>query len=386
MGGDKKNKQKSEKGPVHSQSGTGQQGSGSGQSGQSGSDQATCLPSTGQVSSQRQFQVQQSGRDHTPKRRRCSSNITDVSECDPEIILDSLIGNLGSDDNLLERFVTHLLRVPNIHQKIVSHVSDMLSNKTTCDQLGQLQSSSSQSLQKSVQELTSVVSELKEELESSRDKYDDLEQYSRRNNIRIAGIPETDSQATESLVCNALNQYLESPIFPTDIARCHRIFRPSAAVNPRSVPKDIIVKFVSYKIKASLLSKMPMEKLRADNLTKPPDGRIYVSDDLTRTRSKIFFKTRKFKKMKQIKDTYSRDGRIIIKTKTDRALHVTTEKELAFVCAKFGIRQSGDQPASPMATGNVPVVPSQLNPYASLFQPEEPQSSQSLLQGGATAM
>ena len=383
MGGDKKKKQKSEKVPVHSQSGTGQQGSGSGQS---GSGQASSLPSTDQASSQRQFQVKQSGRDHTPKRRRCSSDITDISECDPEIILDSLIGNLGSDDNLLERFVTHLLRVPNIQQKIVSHVSDMLSNKTTCDQLGQLQSSSSQSLQQSVQELTSVVSELKEELESSRDKYDDLEQYSRRNNIRISGIPETDSQATESLVCNALNQYLESPILPTDIDRCHRIFRPSAAVNPRSAPKDIIVKFVSYKTKASLLSKVPMEKLRADNLTKPPDGRIYVSDDLTRTRSKIFFKTRKLKKMKQIKDTYSRDGRIIIKTKTDRVLHVTTEKELVSVCTKFGIRQSGDQPASPMATGNVPVVPSQLNPYASLFQPEEPQSSQSLLQGGATAM
>ena len=39
-----------------------------------------------------------------------------------------------------------------------------------------------------------------------------------------------------------------------------------------------------------------------------------------------------------------------------------------------------------MATGDVPVVPSQLNPYVSLFQPGEPQLSQSLLQGGATAM
>lgn len=187
-------------------------------------------------------------------------------------------------------------------------------------------------------------------------------------------------------MCNALNQYLESPILPTDIDRCHRIFRPSVAVNPRSAPKDIIVKFVSYKTKASLLSKVPMEKLRADNLTKPPDGRIYVSDDLTRTRSKIFFKARKLKKMKQIKDTYSRDGRILIKTKTDRVFHVTTEKELASVCTKVGIRQSDVQSVSPMATGEVPAVPSQLNPYASLFQPEEPQSSQSLLQGGATAM
>lgn len=87
-----------------------------------------------QASVQRQSQARQE-RDQSLKRRRFSSEGTDGSDCDPEIILDALIGNLGTDDNLLERFVTHLLRVPNIQQKIVSHVSDMLSNNTTGDQL-----------------------------------------------------------------------------------------------------------------------------------------------------------------------------------------------------------------------------------------------------------
>lgn len=345
-----------------------------------------------QASVQRQSQARQE-RDQSLKRRRFSSEGTDGSDCDPEIILDALIGNLGTDDNLLERFVTHLLRVPNIQQKIVSHVSDMLSNNTTGDQLDQLQSSASQSLQESVQELTSVVSDLKNELESSHDKFDDLGQYSRRNNIRIAGIPENDGQITETLVCNTLNQYLETPILPTEIDRCHRIFRPTAATNiqPKPKPKDIIVKFVSYKSKASLMSKIPMEKLRADNESKPFDDRIYVSDDITRTRSKILFMTRKLKKTKRIKDTYARDGRILIKTKTDRVFHVTTEKELDTVCKKNGIKldvitKPGERSASPMVTGDMLPVSSQLNPNASLFRPDETSGSQSVLQSGATPM
>lgn len=134
-----------------------------------------------------------------------------------------------------------------------------------------------------------------------------------------------------------------------------------------------------------------MEKLRADNESKPFDERIYVSDDITRTRSKILFMTRKLKKTKRIKDTYARDGRILIKTKTDRVFHVTTEKELDTVCKKNGIKldvitKPGERSASPMVTGDMLPVSSQLNPNASLFRPDETSGSQSVLQSGATPM
>ena len=81
-----------------------------------------------------------------------------------------------------------------------------------------------------------------------------------------------------------------------------------------------------------------MVKLRDDNKQKPPNARIYVSEDLTRVRSRILYRTRKLKKQQQIKDTYTRDGRIIIKTLSDRFLNIVSEKELQHVCVKNQIK------------------------------------------------
>lgn len=100
-------------------------------------------------------------------------------------------------------------------------------------------------------------------------------------------------------------------------------------------PRDIIVKFVSYRSKASVLTKMPMEKLMADNGNQPPHQRIYVREDLTKARATILYKTRHMKKNKLIKDTFSRDGRIVIKpAMSDRIVYVTNDDEFNKFCKK----------------------------------------------------
>ena len=337
---------------------------------------------------QTQAQSQKHQRDPTPmKRRRFSSG--EASDCDPEIVIDSLLSSLSCDDNLLERFILHLFQVPNIQQKIITHVTDILSSRPADEQIQHLNVTATQSLQDSMQQLTKAVTTLTSELESSKDRCDELEQYSRRNNIRISGIPEDPAASTESLVCNVLNSYVDNPILPSEIDRCHRIFKPVAGdTTPK--PKDIIVKFVSHKTKAAVVTKQPMVKLRDDNKQKPPNARIYVSEDLTRVRSRILYRTRKLKKQQQIKDTYTRDGRIIIKTLSDRFLNIVSEKELQHVCVKNQIkldpmmensRGSDSGGASPMATqepagpGMVRPGPGgSLNPEADSFEP-----SQSLL-------
>ena len=53
------------------------------------------------------------------------------------------------------------------------------------------------SLSNSVQELTSVVRELKDELSNSTKRCDDLEQYTRRNSIIVSGVPVNTSSSTE---------------------------------------------------------------------------------------------------------------------------------------------------------------------------------------------
>ena len=65
-----------------------------------------------------------------------------------------------------------------------------------------------------------AVNELKTELKSSTQRCDDLEQYSRRNNIIIANVPESEVTSTEGQVVNILNDYVDEAITPNDIDRC----------------------------------------------------------------------------------------------------------------------------------------------------------------------
>ena len=69
-------------------------------------------------------------------------------------------------------------------------------------------------------------------------------------------------------MCNFLHKYVESPVITIDIDRTHQILRRTNAKNPYK-PPDIIVKFVSYRTEASILTKVPMEKLRNDNVNSP---------------------------------------------------------------------------------------------------------------------
>lgn len=75
-------------------------------------------------------------------------------------------------------------------------------------------------------------------------KNDALEQYSRRNNVRIFGIPETFDGNTENNIILLCNEQLKISIQSSDIESCHRT---SQKLYGKMRP--VIVKFTSYKFK-----------------------------------------------------------------------------------------------------------------------------------------
>ena len=54
---------------------------------------------------------------------------------------------------------------------------------------------------------------------------DDLEQYSRRNNIRIVGIPEEAEESTDEITIDFMKQKLVVELKENDICRSHRVGR-----------------------------------------------------------------------------------------------------------------------------------------------------------------
>lgn len=78
-------------------------------------------------------------------------------------------------------------------------------------------------------------------------KIDTLEQYSRRNNIRIYGIQETAEENVEEITADFLRNKLNMKVGENYFERCHR-------VGPKQANKSrpILVKFLTYKFKADV--------------------------------------------------------------------------------------------------------------------------------------
>lgn len=57
------------------------------------------------------------------------------------------------------------------------------------------------SLEKYIASLTKVTKKQREELEELQVRFDDMEQYSRKNSLEMHGIPEEANLSTEEIVC-----------------------------------------------------------------------------------------------------------------------------------------------------------------------------------------
>jgi hypothetical protein len=131
-------------------------------------------------------------------------------------------------------------------------------------------------------------------------KYDRLEQYGRRNSIRIRGIQEPDNTNTEITDAEVIKlaTQLQVPITQSDINRSHRV-----GIKRDQQSRDILVKFVSHNVKVQFM--MSRMKLKGSG--------IYINEALTRTRAQLFSQTRALKRQKKIQDTWTKTGAIFVK-------------------------------------------------------------------------
>lgn len=104
-------------------------------------------------------------------------------------------------------------------------------------------------------------------------KLDSIEQYSRRSNIRIMGLPEEPKEDIHELVKNFLKQKLSIDPEPGAIDRTHRI-----GVVRTGSSRQVIVKFVSYQHKRMAIQRRKLLKGTG----------ISISEDLTKERLSLF--------------------------------------------------------------------------------------------------
>ena len=106
------------------------------------------------------------------------------------------------------------------------------------------------------------------------------------NCLRISGVKEHPFESTDDIVLKMAAD-IESEVQLSDIDRSHRVGNPNT---PTSKPRDIIVKFATYRSR---------QRTRLKDAGHPGE---FVSEDLTKFRSGILYEARKLSKVEFVKD------------------------------------------------------------------------------------
>ena len=151
----------------------------------------------------------------------------------------------------------------------------------------------------SIQKLYKQIETKDEVMRKVQEKTDELEQFHKMNNIRIAGQEEEDGEDVQSKVIN-LAKKMKLKLESTDIQDVRRM-------GPRKENKtrDILVRFVSSKTRETLYKRRKMLK----DTTEP----VYLNEDLTQRRSLLFYEGRRLRKQGKLFGIWSQHGNILIK-------------------------------------------------------------------------
>ena len=133
-----------------------------------------------------------------------------------------------------------------------------------------------------LQELDSAIEEIQNDLDHQEEQMEYLDNQSRRNNVRVDGIPEEDNetwQETEANVKQVLKDELNLASAP-DTERAHRVGksspRPASVQNSASRPRTIVCRLRDWKERETIL--------KCARRIKPYN--IFVKEDLSQ-RSKM---------------------------------------------------------------------------------------------------
>ena len=153
------------------------------------------------------------------------------------------------------------------------------------------------------------------------EKYDDIEQYSRKFNLEIHGIPERKEEDITQIILD-LAEAIDADVREEDIDICHRVYKAEGKARP------IIVKFTNYDSKYEMYSKR-LRLRKVDNREKFGVERVFINENLTSRRALLYSKVRKKVKDNSVWNTWTMDGKIFLrKSPTGRPIRIKTEDDI----------------------------------------------------------
>ncbi|XP_070543753.1 uncharacterized protein [Ptychodera flava] len=167
------------------------------------------------------------------------------------------------------------------------------------------------------------------ELSNTQEELHDLQQYSRRNNIEIHGIPQRNGEDTNDIVVRVAAA-VGVDITPSDIDISHRLPSRQNQTQQRHQTPAIIVKFVRrsvrnsiYYARKNLRGQTPNQIRVGDNNT----NNIYINENLTPTMKRLFHQVNERRKQLKWRFIWTSNGKIFTrKDETSEVISVSSAK------------------------------------------------------------
>ena len=168
------------------------------------------------------------------------------------------------------------------------------------------------------------IADLQEKIKCLEGATDELQQYSRRNSLRISGIIETEYEDVCGVTLNTFKKELkvDPPVEVCSIDRVHR-------VGPREAgkPMPVLGKFATYRDRSRIFkAKSTLRKKSRQDV--PHTQSLYINEDLSKRRATRLWNAREKKREGKINDCWTIDGRILIKTSSNKILTMKDLDEL----------------------------------------------------------
>lgn len=172
-------------------------------------------------------------------------------------------------------------------------------------------------------ELKAQMTSLQTKLDQSHARLDDLEQYSRVDNLLVHGLAATEQpekNLSKNIVDMINSNFSNITISEQDISTVHRLGRPTptTGASPVQKPLPVIIRFTRRIVRDSILSSRKELKGK----------RISITEQLIQSRALILKKASDLVTKQRLSAAWSHDGKILVKSFDGRTTMISTEEGL----------------------------------------------------------
>lgn len=174
---------------------------------------------------------------------------------------------------------------------------------------------------KLVEKVTAENVSLKKQMGELTARVSELEQYSRRSNLELQGVPQKNGEDLVKIV-HTIGDSLGVALSPSDLDAIHRVpHGPGRA--PNSNPKAIVMRFCSRMVRDRFLAAARLKRRSAPKGSGPGlavDGVstcFFINEHLTQANKILLGNTKRMAKERSYKYVWSRDCKIFVRKGDD---------------------------------------------------------------------